>query len=231
MRGNPLGAPAKLRFHARVGLGQKPVHRRNHADDLFLRDLQAASDGIGKRVVVLRGCIDEILFPQEQACVLRASYAFASGESNEVEPHLRIVPQIGDRRHIGSRVVKAGDAVLVRHTNPVFARDLPLLRGVKEKRHDRPVVKGSFVVLQGFDLDEADTAIPHRVIVAIAVRLLNDHFVLEAGQIGRNVVYRGSVREGHARGRAQRKRRGRAGGHHGGLTTKLAGQVLAGGLL
>jgi len=80
-------------------------------------------------------------------------------------------------------VVKTGDAMAVGHANPVLAADLPAFRGVEEMRHHRAIVERGLVFPQGLDFDEADTAIGERVVVVVAVGLLDDDFGLEPGHV------------------------------------------------
>ena len=132
--------------HGVVRLGEEPIHRRNHADDLFLGHFHAAPDGVGSGLLLLDGRGDQIFPSQQQSGVLRTAHALAARERDQVEAHLRVVPQIRDRRNVGGRIVEARYAVAVRHANPILAADLPCFRGVEEMRHDGAIVEGRLVL-------------------------------------------------------------------------------------
>src|SRR5262249_57403353 len=71
--------------------------------------------------------------------------------------------------------------------NDVIDLDLAPRIGVVEKEHHRGLfVDGFTQLVSRFDLDHLDTAVAHSVIVAVAMRLLDDHLALHprAGQVG-----------------------------------------------
>ena len=148
--------------------------------NLFLRDLHPAADAVVRIVAPDRGG-DEVLLAEKQAGVLRTADTLAAGKRDEVEAHLGVIPEIGNRRHVGGGVVEGRDVVGVGHADPVFAADLALLGGIEEMGHHGAVVEGRFVLLQGLDFDHFDAGAEHGVVIAVAVGLLNDDLVLEVG--------------------------------------------------
>ena len=107
---------------------------------------------------------------------MRASQTLASGESDQVETHLGVIPEIRNRRNVGSRVIETWDAMLVGHTHPVFAADLALT-SIKKVGHHCAIGKSLLVLRKGFDFNKTDAAIADGMVVSIAMSLLNDDFV------------------------------------------------------
>ena len=120
---DPVGALLVVALHGLLGVRQNPVDRGDHAADLFLRDLHAAPNTVG-RVVVPRSKPGQFLAAQQQACVLRPAHTLAARERDQVEAHAGVLPQVGDGRHVCGCVDVAGNAMLVRDAQPIFAADL-----------------------------------------------------------------------------------------------------------
>ena len=91
---------------------------------------------------------------------------------------MRVIPEIGNGRNIGGGVIEARDVVLVRDANPIFARDLAAFGSVEEVAHYGFVVEGFLVIVEGFDFHEARAAVAERMVVIVAMRFLDNDFVL-----------------------------------------------------
>ncbi len=80
--------------------------------------------------------------------------------------------------------------MLMRYSNPVLAADSSFFGGVEEVGHHCFVRERLLVICHRLDFNEADAAVQQRVIIIVAMRFLNDDFVLQAGHIRRHLVYR-----------------------------------------
>src|SRR6201987_5235158 len=76
--------------------------------------------------------------------------------------------------------------MLVGDADPVFPAAFAAFTRVEKLCHDRLVVEGLVVLFHGLDFDETQAAIANRVVVVVAMSLLNDNFILQLGQVGRN---------------------------------------------
>ena len=94
MSGDPICAAPELGLHFFIGLFEKPVDRGDHADDLLLSNLHAATDAIIKRVIGLGRRNNQVLSTQKQTGVLRSSNAFPAGERDKIKTHFRVIPKI-----------------------------------------------------------------------------------------------------------------------------------------
>ena len=229
--GDEIGALLVFGFERSVILAEEPIDGSDETNDFFLGDFHAAADGVGVRGIVLFRGVDEIFAAEEQAGALWTAKALAAGESDEIETHLSVVPEIGDRGNIGSGIVEAGDAVLVSDANPVFAGDFATFRGVEEMGHYGFVVEGFFVFVHGFNFDIANAAIAESVVVIVAVGFLDDDFVFEAGHIGGDADDGGFVAEGDAGSGADGECAGGTGSDESASTFQAFGKIRAGGIL
>ena len=135
--GNGIRPAAKLRFASFIGLAEEPVHGRDHADDLLLRHLHPAAHRLRVRIVVRRQRLRSGSF-RPAAGPRSAVRGFpCRRRTYQVEAHLRVVPEVRNRRNVGGRVVEARHVVCVRDANPLLAADLAALGGVEEVRHHR----------------------------------------------------------------------------------------------
>jgi len=66
------------------------------------------------------GSLDQVFIPQLQAGILWSADSLASRKLHQAEAHLRVVPEVGDRRHIRGSVVEGRDAVTLRNSNPIL---------------------------------------------------------------------------------------------------------------
>ena len=74
--------------------------------------------------------------------------------------------------------------MLLSELDEVLVLDLPFLVVVVVEEHHRGLVADrAFEVVAGLDLDQPDAAIPDRVVVAKAMRLLDDHLGLHRREI------------------------------------------------
>ena len=217
--GNPLRPLAVLGFHGGIVLAQKPIHRGNQADDFFLRHFHSATDGIRVRGIILFGGLDQIFSAQEQASTLRATQTFAARECHQIESHLRVIPQIRNRRNIRRRIIEARDPMLVGNAHPVFAADLAFT-GIKKVGHNGVIVESLFVLFKCFHLDKANATISQRMVVSITMRFLNDYFVLKGAHVGRNIENGRIVSPRYASSSANHKRGSSASGDESGLATQ-----------
>jgi hypothetical protein len=141
-----------------------------HAEHLLFVDLQTAADGIRVgRTVEARG-LDERLASQQQAGALRARDPLPAREGDEIEAHLRVLPEILDGRHVGGGVVEGGDTVLLAKLRELLVSDLPdVVVRVVEEHHRGLRVDGPLELLARLHFHDGDAAVPHRVVVAEAV--------------------------------------------------------------
>ena len=91
------------------------------------------------------------------------------------------------------------------NANPVFTAD-GTFNSVEEVSHHGFFREGVLVLVHRLDFDDFDAAVSHRVVVFIAVRLLNDNFVLKSRDIGGNINDRVLVAQCHAGGCSERER-------------------------
>src|SRR5581483_7253587 len=96
--------------------------------------------------------------------------------------------------------------------HPVLAADLAR-SGIEEMRHRRLLVKCPLVFLKSFHFNETDAAITDGMVIAIAVRFLDDDFVLETAHVRGNVEDGGIAAPRDAGRGSDDHRRSRAGGH------------------
>ena len=68
--------------------------------------------------------------------------------------------------------------MLVGYADPIFPTDPASLGGIEKLCHYRAFREGSFIFIERFHVDEACATVSNRVIVVIAMRLLDDNFVL-----------------------------------------------------
>ena len=99
-----------------------------------------AADGVAVRRRVQAGRGDQILPAEQQAGALRAAKALAAGERDEVEAHLRVLPQVLDRRHVGGGVVQRRNAVLLSELDELLVLDPPFRVVVVVEEHHRGLV-------------------------------------------------------------------------------------------
>ena len=175
--------------------------------------------------------LDQVLASQQQARILRPAHALAAGKGHQVETHPGVIPQIGNRRYIGGGIVETGHAVAMGHLDPFFAPDLALFRRIVEVAHHRAVGERRLILRQTLHLDKADAAIADGMVVAIAVRLLNDDLILQPRHRQRQQAHRRAVSHRHTGGRAQGERRSGTGANQRRLALQAPGNILAGLLL
>ena len=219
------GGAGPDRFGARVEvaplggviLGEIELQRGEHADHLFLVHLHAASDrvAVGRRVQARGG--NQVFAADEQAGALRAAQPLAPGKGHQIEPHLRVLPQVLDRRDVGGGVVHRRYAVLPSQRGELFVLDPSLLVVVVVEQHHCGLrTDGALQILARLDLDELHAAVADRMVVTEPMRFLNDDFALHAGQV-RQVDNLLAIGPGQHGGRSQRQGGGGAGGYHGRL--------------
>src|SRR6201998_4153734 len=172
--GDEVGALLEFSFEGGVILVEEPVDGSDQTDDLFLGHFHAAANRVGVGRIVLPGGVDEILATQEQAIALGTAETLATGESDEIEAHLGVIPEIGNWRNIGGGIVEAGNVVLVSDADPIFTGDFAVFGGIEELGHDGLVGKGLFVLLHSFDFDELSAAIADGVVVVVAMGFLDN---------------------------------------------------------
>ena len=111
------------------------LERDQHADDLFLVDLVGPAEGVSVGTVVELGGLDQVLAPQEQPRGLRSAQSLAPGESDQVEAHLRVPPEVLHRRDIRGRIDQGRDLVLLADRHEFLVVDLSPGVGVVEEEH------------------------------------------------------------------------------------------------
>ena len=164
----------------------------------------------------------------------------AAGERHQVGALGDEPPQVFRWRQRGGGVYEHGHVVVMgdlrnggqrqrvgrRHHRPQHARGAVRDRGGKLPRLGRPR-RG---VAQAAYLHQPDAHGAYRVVVAVAVYALHDHFVLQAACV-RQAVHRRGVQAGYTRRRAQQQPGGRPGGDVAGLGAGRRGDDPPGGHL
>src|SRR5712691_580711 len=182
---NHLGAHFEVTLFRRMIFRQVQLQRRQHAEHLFLVDFHSASDGVAVRGRVQARRSDEIPPAEEQAGTLRAAETLAARERDEVETHLRVLPQVGGGRYVGGGVVQGGNSVLPSEPDELFVLDPPFrVVVVVEKHHRGLLVDGAFQVVSRLYLHEPHTAVADGMVVTEAMGFLNDDLALHAGEVG-----------------------------------------------
>ena len=158
-------------------LTQIELQRLHHSDDFFFADFLAAAQSIFVRTVVQQSVSDKILASKQQSGALRTSNCFPAAEGDEVVAHLRVFPQVRDRRRISRRIIHARNLEFLRQLDPFINFDLSFgICKIAEVHHRCALVDGIAQLLAGFDHNQFHPGGAKLVIEWIAMRLLNDDF-------------------------------------------------------
>ena len=162
------------------------IHRDQQAQHLFLVHLHPATDRVGiRRTIQARGG-DQIFSAQQQTAALRSTDALAAGERHEIETHACVLPQVLHGRDVGGGIVERGNAVLLSELCEFFVLDLTdTVVGIEEEHHRGVGIDRPFQILARFDFHHPHAAVANGMVVAEAVRLLDDGFTLHARQVGK----------------------------------------------
>ena len=183
---------------------------------------------------------DEVGPAGQNAGSLRPAQCLAAGERHQVGALGDEPPQVFRWRQRGGGVYEHGHVVIMGdlrdggqrqrvgccHHRPQHARGAAGDRGGKLPRLGRPRRR----MAQAAYLHQPDAHGAYRVVVAVAVYALHDHFVLQAACV-RQAVHRRGVQPGHARRRAQQQPRRRPGGDVAVLSAGRRGDDPPGGQL
>ena len=140
-----------------------------------------------------------------------------------------VLPQVLDRRHIGRGVVERRHVVLLAEPDELHVLDPAFLVVVVVEEHHRGLVGDRALQILGrLDFDELHAAVADGVVVAEAVRFLDDDLALHTGgdDVG-EVDDLPRVGAGEHAGGAERQRRGGAGGDHRRLALEQRREPLA----
>src|SRR5215472_1875181 len=86
--------------------------------------------------------------------------------------------------------------MLMGNPHPIFAADFPF-RCVEEMRHHGAIAERLVVFVERFYID-ANSTVSECMVIVVAVRFLNDHFILEPRHIGGNSEDGSFISQGNA---------------------------------
>ena len=67
--------------------------------------------------------------------------------------------------------------MFVSHADPILPVDAPSLSGIKKLCHHCAIRECTFVIIKGFNIDEACSAIAEHVVIVIAMCVLDDDLI------------------------------------------------------
>src|ERR1700737_5348925 len=76
--------------------------------------------------------------------------------------------------------------MLERHSHPILPADFSCTR-VEKVGHHRTLGERLLVLFKRFHLHKANSAIPEGMVISVAMRFLNDHFILKPSHVSRKV--------------------------------------------
>ena len=211
---------------------QIAFQRDDQADDVLLRGLRGPPDAVVRAAVRQRGA-DQVGPPGEDAGGLRPVQFLAAAVGDEVRAlrdEARQVLRRGQHRrriHEDGNAVPVGDLAGLRERERAPARPrrgeiFDERRLLRERRFE---LIGDRAVAVA-DLDDRRARHAEGVVVAIAVRAVNDRLVLHAGAV-RQLRDLDRVGPRHAGSGGEEQARLRAARHHPGLRARRAGDHLA----
>ena len=160
------------------------LNGNQQADHFLFIDLHAAGDGVGIGAGVEAGGLNEVLATHQDAGALRRADEFSPRKGDEVETHFVVEAHALDRQAVGRGIDECGNTVLLAKTHPVFALDAAFgLTIVKEQGMGSAWACHAVEVVLGFNLHKFHATRAHRVVVAVAMGLLDQHFILETRDI------------------------------------------------
>src|SRR5207253_5519766 len=93
---------------------------------------------------------------------LRSANTLSTGKSHQIKPHFRIVPEVGNRRHIGSSIVEARHPMLVGDADPIFPAYPATLGSIEELGHYCAFGERPFIFIERLHIDEARATVANR---------------------------------------------------------------------
>src|SRR5215469_18542604 len=114
--------------------------------------------------------------------------------------------------------------MLMGNPHPIFAADFPF-GCVEEVRHHSALAERLLVFVERFYIDETNSTVSERMVIVIAVRFLNDHFILEPRHIGRNSEDGSFITQGNAGCGSDYQRPGGARSDESGFATQSLRQI------
>src|SRR5690349_21918736 len=103
---------------------EEQFNGNEHAEDLFIADFHAATNGVAIGGSVSQCCLDEVFASQQQACALWTTDSFSAGETHEIKSHLCVLPEVFNGWAVSRAVVESRDAVFLPDGHELLVADL-----------------------------------------------------------------------------------------------------------
>ncbi len=154
----------------------------------FAPDFHWPSQRIGVRARIQRRGLNQIPAPGQNPRALRSAHVLAAADADEIDAEACQPPNVVPRRQHVGRVDYQRDARPAGDLEAPLERDRGFpspvaARAAEEVHHRRLIADRIDQRPLRLDVDDADPGVAHRVIVAIAMDLLDDDLLLHASEV------------------------------------------------